>query len=310
MTLIRCLWLCGTALATGLIGTGWQAASTSAGYAQTEGSSPGYWLMSGNDSTYAFNAPSFSNSSGSSNPCQGTNQYPSFCTGIGSSATNQGFWTAINTYYNNPASNSAPTNLIASLGFRGDVGYPSSGCPDVPGLRAEVVGVTGASVGAWEVAYDGGVFTFCGAPFYGSLGGMHLNAPVVGIAATPDRNGYWLVAADGGVFTFGDARFYGSMGGHPLNKPVVGIAATPDGKGYWLVASDGGVFAFGDAAFEGSMAGKPLAQPIQGIAANPDGTGYWTVAQDGGVFAFGDAPFLGSPVGHIDAPIVGIVAHA
>jgi hypothetical protein len=264
--------------------------------------------MSGNDTTYAFNAASFLPAA--SDPCLGTSQYPSFCTGIGSSPTNQGFWTAVNTYHNDLTSNSGPTSLIASVGFDGDVNFPSSGCPSVPGLRAQVVGVAGAAVGAWDVASDGGVFAFCGAPFYGSLGGMHLNAPVVGVVATPDRNGYWLVAADGGVFAFGDAQFYGSMGGHPLNKPVVGMAATPDGKGYWLVASDGGVFAFGDASFEGSMGGKPLAQSMQGIAANPDGTGYWTAAQDGGVFAFGDAPFLGSPVGHTDAPIVGIVARS
>jgi len=32
-------------------------------------------------------------------------------------------------------------------------------------------------------AADGGVFTYAGAQFYGSMGGQHLNAPVVGIAA-------------------------------------------------------------------------------------------------------------------------------
>ena len=49
--------------------------------------------------------------------------------------------------------------------------------------------------------------------FYGSMGGQHLNKPIVGMAATPDGGGYWLVASDGGIFTFGDARFYGSTGG-------------------------------------------------------------------------------------------------
>ena len=39
---------------------------------------------------------------------------------------------------------------------------------------------------------------------------MHLNKPIVGMAATPDGKGYWLVASDGGIFTFGDAAFYGS----------------------------------------------------------------------------------------------------
>jgi len=56
------------------------------------------------------------------------------------------------------------------------------------------------------------------------MGGTHLNAPVVGIAATPDGRGYWLVASDGGVFSFGDAPFEGSMGGTRMNAPVVGIA--------------------------------------------------------------------------------------
>ena len=35
------------------------------------------------------------------------------------------------------------------------------------------------------------------ATFNGSMGGTRLNAPVVGIAATPDGTGYWLAAADG-----------------------------------------------------------------------------------------------------------------
>src|SRR5690349_15582383 len=54
------------------------------------------------------------------------------------------------------------------------------------------------------------------------------NAPITGIAATPDGKGYWEVASDGGIFAFGDAAFYGSMGGKPLNAGVVGLAATPD----------------------------------------------------------------------------------
>jgi hypothetical protein len=57
---------------------------------------------------------------------------------------------------------------------------------------------------------------------------MHLNAPVVGMAATADGKGYWLVAADGGIFAFGDAGFQGSMGATHLNAPVDAIAPTPD----------------------------------------------------------------------------------
>src|SRR5947208_1606896 len=100
-----------------------------------------------------------------------------------------------------------------------------------------------------------------------------LNAPVVGMPATPDGKGYWLVASDGGIFAYGDARFFGSMGGQHLNQPVVGMAATPDGGGYWLVAADGGIFSFGDARFFGSMGGQHLAYPVVGMAATPDGSG-------------------------------------
>ncbi len=161
----------------------------------------------------------------------------------------------------------------------------------------------------WLVAADGGIFSFGGAGFYGSTGGMRLNEPVVGMAGTADSLGYWLVASDGGIFAFGDAAFHGSMGATHLNEPVVGMAATPDGKGYWMVASDGGIFAFGDAGFYGSMGGHHLNQPVVGMAATSDGKGYWLVAADGGIFAFGDAQFHGS-TGNItlNQPIVGMAA--
>ena len=160
--------------------------------------------------------------------------------------------------------------------------------------------------GYWEVASDGGIFSFGAATFHGSMGGQPLNAAIVGMAAPPGGTGYWEVGADGGIFAFGDARYYGSMGSKPLNKPIVDMAATPDGKGYWLVASDGGVFSFGDAGFFGSMGGTVLDKPIVGMAPTPDGQGYWEVAADGGVFAFGDAVFEGSTGGQpLNAPIVG-----
>ncbi len=63
-----------------------------------------------------------------------------------------------------------------------------------------------ASQGYRMVASDGGIFDYGVASFFGSTGAMHLNKPVVGMAATPDDQGYWLVASDGGIFSFGDAQ--------------------------------------------------------------------------------------------------------
>ena len=180
----------------------------------------------------------------------------------------------------------------------------------MPFGNVAVVGVAAASSGGyWVATADGGVWAY-GAPFFGSMGATPLNAPVVGIASTPDHGGYWLVASDGGVFAFGDAKFFGSVPavlppGVSLNKPVVGIASTPDGQGYWMVASDGGIFSFGDAHFWGSMGSTPLNKPVVGMAANNTG-GYWLVASDGGVFSF-HATFYGSLGGiPLVSPVTGM----
>ncbi len=179
----------------------------------------------------------------------------------------------------------------------------------VEGVLARVRAGSSSPGATWLASGSGGVFALGGARFYGSMGGKPLNAPVVGIAATPDGNGYWLVAADGGVFAFGDARFYGSMGGRKLTRPIVGITPAPSGNGYWLVAADGGVFAFGGARFFGSTGSMSLVAPVVSLAASPDGNGYWLVAADGGVFAFGDARFFGSLGGvNLAKPVVGAAA--
>jgi hypothetical protein len=207
---------------------------------------------------------------------------------------------------------------------------------------------SGVTQGYWEVASDGGVFTFGNAQFFGSLGGQDLAGPVVGIAATSDGGGYWEVEANGDVFNFGDASpssqavqgtigmaafndfsyleagsdgsviyqggtlaTYAAGSSFSHNEAIVGIAAAPSnrGLGYWLVGADGGVFSFGSANFFGSMGGKLLNKPIVGIAATPDGAGYWLVASDGGIFSFGDANFYGSMGGQpLNRPIVGIAA--
>ncbi|HEX3794090.1 MAG TPA: hypothetical protein VHV57_06290 [Acidimicrobiales bacterium] len=269
--------------------------------------SPGYWVVTAGGSGVPFNAPQLGSPATTNNDvCEAGPAYPFYgCLAVAGTPTHQGY-------------------LVGGTGpdpkdkkYFGDTeGFGTGGeCPTTQaygpflGLNAVVVGLAIAPTGFWLVGADGGIFTACGANFYGSMGDQHLNKQVVGMASTPDGFGYWLVASDGGIFTFGDAPFLGSLGALKLNSPVVGIVPTPDGGGYYMVAKDGGVFTFGDAPFEGSLGNLHLAKPISGMALNPDGPGYWLVGTDGGVFALGGAPFLGSAAGlKLDAPVVGIVA--
>ena len=87
-------------------------------------------------------------------------------------------------------------------------------------------------------------------------GGMPLNKPIVGMAATPDGNGYWLVASDGGIFAYGDAGFYGSTGSIHLNEPIVGMQPTPDGQGLLVRGLPTAASSpTANAGFEGSLGG-------------------------------------------------------
>ena len=197
----------------------------------------------------------------------------------------------------------APSGPVAGATVDIQVGNAQGSSPVVSADR-----YTYAAPGYWLVASDGGIFTFGHAGFLGSTGGMALNQPVVGMAATTDDGGYWLVASDGGIFAFGDAGFYGSTGGIHLNQPIVGMAATPDGQGYWLVGAAGGVLTFGDAAFHGSMSPHHLNKPMVAIVSTPDGGDYWLVAADGGIFTGGNAVFYGSTGSYtrLAWPIVGM----
>ena len=164
----------------------------------------------------------------------------------------------------------------------------------------------------WEVAADGGIFTFGNAPFSGSEGGKPLNAPIVGMAATPTGGGYWEVAADGGIFTFGDAPFWGSAAGTlGAGAPVVGMAAAGGGSGYWLVVGaplTGRVVTI-DPGHNGGNAAAPgiIDQLVW------DGTGYETcdttgTATDGGYpesqFNFDVALFLAADLRAEGATVV------
>jgi hypothetical protein len=153
------------------------------------------------------------------------------------------------------------------------------------------------------VARDGGVFTFGDAQYYGSTGGLKLNQPIVGIAATPSGRGH--CPSRRGVFTFGDAQYYGSTGhsAQPADRRHGGDAnweglsaarrwdfrsamlastarprrmcclhpsppTTTSAARYWLVTLGGQVYAYGDANYGGN---GPLGVHYIGIVPTPGG---------------------------------------
>jgi hypothetical protein len=100
--------------------------------------------------------------------------------------------------------------------FHGSMGGKTLNAP-VQSLVPEATGN-----GYWLVASDGGIFAF-DAPFKGSMGGVKLAKPVVGMIRYAD--GYLMVGADGGIFDFSAAPYLGSLGDHPAPAPIVSVAA-------------------------------------------------------------------------------------
>ena len=119
--------------------------------------------------------------------------------------------------------------------------YPFGAAPQSAAGIVSDAHLVGAAIatpdggGYWLVGADGGVFSFGDAAFHGSMGGHHLDAPVVGMAGTPVGGGYWLVGADGGVFSF-QAPFYGSRSAERGSDSFFAMCATGDGTGYLLMA--------------------------------------------------------------------------
>ena len=166
----------------------------------------GYWVVASDGGLFAFGDAGFYGSTGSLPLNQPV-------VGMAATPDGAGYWLV--------ASDGGHLRLRRRRLLRLDRQHASQPTGGGHGRRPR----TAAATGWWPPT--AGIFAFGDAAFYGSMGGHHLNQPVVGMAANPSGGGYWLVAADGGIFSFGDAPFYGSTGEHPLNLPVVGMAADP-----------------------------------------------------------------------------------
>lgn len=130
--------------------------------------------------------------------------------------------------------NGYPINTVLSMALAGAVTKEEANViPYIPVHRSQ------QQPGYWLVKpSDGGVFSYEGAPFYGSLAGKALQAPIVAASSTPSGNGYWLLGADGGVFCFGDAQFTDSYAGHPewQQGSRIFVDIQPHGNGYDLIS--------------------------------------------------------------------------
>ena len=178
-----------------------------------------------------------------------------------------------------PANSQPPGHPLASSALDA-VGCFATGCAaggwnySTSGhLQGLLETVDTAPTGYYEVAADGGLFAYT-VPFHGSMGGIPLNKPVVGMAVDPLTGGYWEVASDGGIFAF-TAPFYGSTGAVTLNAPIVGMLADPHRR---LLA--GGLRRRHlrlPAPFLGSMGGTPSTPPSSAWPTTrpPAATGWW-----------------------------------
>ena len=163
--------------------------------------------------------------------------------------------------------------------------------------------------GYWLVASDGGVFSFGDATFYGSTGALRLNAPIVGMAATPDGGGYWLVASDGGHLQLRRRHVLRlDRGAAPQRARSSGwrLLPTVGGTGSWRPT----------AASSASATPRSTARPGRSISTRrswgwpprPTVAGTGSSASDGGIFSFGDASFYGSATADINPLLVNELA--
>ena len=145
----------------------------------------GYWFAAADGGVFAFGDATFSGSS-----VGGLPPGPGPVVGIAAFPDNSHYLLATS------------RGGVSVFGFSGG-SWPGGWGQPANGLMVAAANWgTGDGPGWWTAGTDGGVFALGNAPFYGSMGATALNAPIVGISATPTHHGYWIVASDGGVFSF------------------------------------------------------------------------------------------------------------
>ena len=115
--------------------------------------------------------------------------------------------------------------------------------------------------------------------FYGSTGAIHLNQPIVGMAATPGGKGYWLVASDGGIFSFGDASSTAPPAPSTSTSPSWAWRPRPAARATGWSPPTAGSSPSAMPRSSAPPARIHLNRPIVGMAPTPDGA--WTISPGG-----------------------------
>ena len=148
--------------------------------------------------------------------------------------------------------------------------------------------ITPSGDGLWALDLLGRVFTYGGAPKFGTPP-EPVRELYVALVAAPSGNGLYALTADGSVRTFGDARAFDDRAGGGRRIPFVDLAITPSGDGLWALDLLGRVFSYGGAP-KFAMPPEPIRERYVALVAAPSGNGLYALTADGSVRTHGDVP--------------------
>ena len=195
----------------------------------------------------------------------------------------------------------SPTGRAARVRRRAEVRLASR-----PRHRSSRGVSTKTRLGLWLCTTKGHVYTFGDAHNHGGASKLHLNKPIVAMAATPTRQRLLALRGRRRHLLVRRRALLRVDRQHPAQQADRRHDGEPDRQG--LLVLRGRRRHLRLRRREVSTA-RPAActstEPIVGMAASPTGKGYWLVAANGAVYAFGDAKGHGS-ASHLASTVCGI----
>ena len=193
---------------------------------------------------------------------------------------------------NSNGAQSAPSNQVTT---------------STPAPQAPIPGTTG---GYSVLNSSGGLYSFCGAGYYGNLIDQQYPGPAVGLSSTPDGAGYNILTTSGAIYSFGNANYYGNLLDHRYPGPATAVSHTPGGGGYAILNQAGGIYTFGDARYYGNLIDHHYPGTATGLAYSSTGNGYSILTREGGIYSFGDALYYGNLIDHSYPGVAKSIANA